>query len=124
MDSTTHQITGLRTDHTNQIGGNPVSFTDTSISRWLAMELKVKRPLEKQTMARAKSGSCLLCDSKAGNRGLCNAHYLQFYKTMNALPKRERAEFEAEQVKEGRILASGQIRQIRKPNPFTSSGED
>jgi hypothetical protein len=91
---------------------------DTSISRWLAMDMKVKRPLEQKTIAKAKSGKCLLCESKAGSRGLCNAHYLQFYKTLTALPKRERIEFEAEQIREGRILPSGHIRQIRKPNPF------
>lgn len=38
-----------------------------------------------------------------------------------ALPKKERIGFEQEQIEAGRVLAAGQINEIRRPNPFTQA---
>lgn len=105
--------------------GRPVVFdAQAQLSRWLSMaETRVKRSLEKETIEKAKSGKCLICGNPAnGNRGLCNAHYLQFYRALMAHPKTRRAGFEEEQIREGRVLATGQLREIRNPNPFASAG--
>lgn len=80
-----------------------------------------KKSLSKQVREKAKQRKCLICGKDAtGNRGLCVAHYLQFYRAMNSLPKRQRRVFEEEQIREGRILAAGQVREIKNPNPFVS----
>lgn len=82
-------------------------------------DVKAKRTLTKQVEESAVANKCLICGGEAkGKRGLCNAHYLQFYRRMMELPRKERAAFEEEQIREGRVLASGQLRQLKKPNPF------
>lgn len=93
------------------------------ISRWLAMaEVKAKRSIAKETTEKVIAKSCLICGQPAkGSRGLCVAHYLKFYRALTELPKKERPAFEEEQIREGRILASGQLIYIKNPNPFTRS---
>lgn len=85
---------------------------------------KAKRSVAKETEEKAVQCKCLICDAEAkGARGLCVAHYLKFYRSMMELPRKERGPFEEEQIREGRILASGQLRSIKKPNPFTTAGD-
>lgn len=87
-------------------------------------EVEAKRPLVKDVEEKASEKRCLICGETAkGSRGLCVAHYLQFYRSLTELPKRDRASFEAEQIREGRILASGQIAKIKRPSPFKSEKE-
>ena len=73
------------------------------LSRWLAMaETTAKRSLAKEVEACAVGKTCLICGKEAkGNRGLCVADYLRFYRAMLELPKKERAAFEEEQIHEG-----------------------
>jgi hypothetical protein len=99
-----------------------VKYDSNQLARYLSMtDTRVKRSKEKETEERAKAGTCLLCESKDNNRrGLCMAHYQMFLRTRDVMPKTERIEFEEEQIREGRILAIGQLRDIRKPNPFTT----
>jgi hypothetical protein len=100
-----------------------MSFDTSQRSKWIAMiATTAKRSLVARINERVREKKCLLCDSTAtGPRGLCNAHYLQFYRKRNTLPKSKRPEFESEQIEEGRILAADQIREIKHPCPFTSS---
>jgi hypothetical protein len=101
-----------------------VKYDSTNqLARWLSMtDTRAKRSKEKEVEDRVRSGKCLLCESSDNNRrGLCMAHYQMFLRTRDALPKAERIAFEEEQIKEGRILAIGQIREIRSPNPFVKS---
>lgn len=87
--------------------------------------VKPKRSVHKEVQSKAKAGSCLICGKPAkGSRGLCVAHYLQFSRTMNELPKSRRAAFEQSQIEAGRILASGAIREIKSPNPFATEADE
>lgn len=92
------------------------------LSRWLAMaDTTAKRTVVKEVEAKVAQGTCLVCGKTAnGNRGLCVSHHLQFYRALNDLPRKERPAFEEEQIREGRILAAGQIGKLKKPNPFKS----
>ncbi len=83
-------------------------------------EAALKRSLEKPVAERVKSEKCLHCDRQASRRGLCGAHYMQFRRTQSDMPKSERGDFELEAIREGRILAVGKIREIKKPNPFAA----
>jgi NAD(P)H-hydrate repair Nnr-like enzyme with NAD(P)H-hydrate epimerase domain len=96
------------------------------ISRWLAMaDVTAKSRIAKQINDKAKDDVCLICGKAAnGSRGLCTADYLKFYRTMMALPKKERIAFEEEQIREGRVLASLQINSIRRPNPFLTTAAE
>jgi hypothetical protein len=99
-----------------------MSFEQQTMSRWLAMaSVKPKRSMVKEVNAKASAGTCLICGKPANSsRGLCVAHYLKFARTMQELPKGRRASFEQTQIEAGRILASGAIREIRTPNPFST----
>lgn len=92
-------------------------------------EVTAKRSVAKEVEAKANKSVCLICGCKMsasptgdevaeGPRGLCSAHYQQFYRTMQDLPRKDRPAFEEQQIREGKILASGQLRQIKRPNPF------
>lgn len=98
-------------------------FEKQQTATWLwMMNVTAKRTVEKQVLEKVSTSKCLVCDREAnGRRGLCNGHYLQFNRTASSMPGQERLEFEQEQIREGRILASGQIREIKNPNPFRSS---
>lgn len=100
-----------------------MSFDNTQRSKWIGMiSTTAKRSLRERIKDRVRANKCLLCDGEAkGSRGLCNAHFLQFYRKLNTFPKSQRPEFEAEQIQEGRILAAHEIREIKHPSPFTSS---
>lgn len=98
------------------------SFEQQQFSRWIAMaQTKPKRSVAKEVGCKAADGKCLICGKPANSsRGLCTAHYLQFYRTLQSLPRKERAAFEQEQIEAGRVLAAGAIREIKNPNPFAS----
>lgn len=85
--------------------------------------VRVKRSVEQSTTDKVKAGVCLICGKKQNDkRGLCNAHYLAFVRKLTSQPANERVTFEEHQIKEGRILPVGQLREIRNPNPFTVAG--
>lgn len=79
-----------------------------------------KPQIKDAVRARVTAGKCLIagCDCKVVKRGLCNAHYLAFRRESMNRPRKDRAEFEAAAIREGRILAVSEARQIRRPNPF------
>jgi hypothetical protein len=43
---------------------------------------------------------------------------------MATIPKNRRAAFEQVQIEAGKILASGAIREIKTPNPFSTEDSD
>jgi hypothetical protein len=102
--------------------GQIMGYAESQLSRYLAMaEVRVKRSLEKDTLEKAKSGKCLVCGYPAdGARGLCKADYLRFAREKAALPKSHRRIFDDAQVREGLVLASGQIHEIKNPSPFVN----
>lgn len=97
-----------------------MSFATQQLARLLSMaDITAKRSLKKEVNAKVIAGTCLQCGKKQNNRrGLCNACYLQFRRAQAELPKSVRGEMEQRHIQEGQILASGEILEIRKPNPF------
>jgi hypothetical protein len=101
-----------------------MSFEDSQLSRWLSMaNVRAKKSVKSKTLEAAKAGKCLVCGEKSWQRGLCCKHYQQYYRTKMALPKRERIQFELDQIEAGRVLVAGQIAEIRRPNPFAPESE-
>lgn len=99
-----------------------MAFEDNQIARWLSMaSVSAKKSLKTKTLEAAKAGKCLICGEKSWQRGVCCKHYQQFHRKKMSLSKRDRIAFEQEQIEEGRILASGQINEIRRPNAFTQA---
>lgn len=85
--------------------------------------VRAKRSVEQLTTEKVKAGVCLICGKTQNHkRGLCNAHYLAFVRKLSSQPTDHRAAFEEHQIREGRILPVGQLREIRNPNPFTAAG--
>lgn len=70
------------------------------------------------TKERVRARKCLHCDSDGHQRGLCCRHYMQFRRTMLAMPKNQQRNFEREQISAGNILAAGHIRELTTDNPF------
>jgi hypothetical protein len=70
------------------------------------------------TKERVRAGVCLHCESAEHQRGLCVKHYMQFRRTMLALPKKQQADFEASQIAAENILAAGHVRILTTDNPF------
>lgn len=97
-----------------------MTFAQQQLARLLAMaDITAKRSVKKDVNAKVLAGECLQCGKKQNNRrGLCNACYLQFRRAQADLAKAERGDFEHRNIVEGQILASGEILEIRKPNPF------
>lgn len=91
------------------------------LSRLIAMVgITAKNGIRTALHDRVKTGKCILrgCDCKIAARGLCNKHYVAFIRELQSRPKKERPEFEASAIREGKVLASQELRQIRRPNPF------
>lgn len=111
-------INGL--NNTQPSEAEAMQYEQSQLSRYLSMaDTKVKRTKEKETIEKVEGGKCLMCGKcENGRRGLCTAHYFQFVRFKASLPKSERVAFEEEQIREGRILAVGQLREIRSPNVF------
>ena len=94
-------------------------MNSSEVSRWVAMvDVAVKKSLSKQVMDRASEGTCLHCQDKSAKRGLCSKHYEQFRRAKASQPKSERAQWEVEQIREGKVLNSLQIVKIRSTNVF------
>jgi hypothetical protein len=70
------------------------------------------------TKERVRAGVCLHCESAEHQRGLCVKHYMQFRRTMLALPKNQQRPFEIAQINSENILAAGHVRILTTDNPF------
>ncbi len=92
----------------------------SEISRWIQMtEVQIKRAISKVVTDRAKTGVCLHCESTAKKRGLCSKHYEQFRRAKAAIPRSEQADWEVEQIRDGKVLNGLQILEIRSTNVFS-----
>jgi hypothetical protein len=89
------------------------------LSRWLSMAgVIAAKKLRPEIVARVVRGQCLCCHRKAARRGLCQSCYRFFVLAMAKLPTTKRPGFEEDQIRDGKILAVGQVKEIRYPNPF------
>ena len=97
-----------------------MGYQNNQLARWLSMtDVKVKRSKTKEVSDRVASGKCLLCDSEGPRkRGLCLRHYMQFVRTISAMPKGKRIAQEEYLIREGLVLPVGQMRELQRPNPF------
>lgn len=85
----------------------------------MAESVTAKRTVAAQVNERVLSGLCLHCDQGASTRGLCHRHYQLFLRLMKEQgTKAAQAEFEADAIREGKVLAVGQCREIKRENPF------
>lgn len=85
--------------------------------------VRVKSTKREAVHERVRKGLCLIggCDRAEHSRGLCEMHFQQFYRTLVTKSDEERLEFEAEMIKEGMVLASGEKRRIRCANVFAQA---
>ena len=85
----------------------------------LAAELK--RTKRQAVQGKVDANECLLCEQKPWKRGLCGRCYGRFRTQLLKIQDPvERAEFEAEHIREGNVLESQQGRREdpNVPNPF------
>jgi hypothetical protein len=81
--------------------------------------MRAKRSIVKAVEERVRSGQCLVCDAKAERRGLCMNHYQTFLRRQRE-QGHDAADFEVACIREGKILASGQMREIKADDPFSN----
>lgn len=95
-------------------------FDATEVSRLISMTgtVTAKKSLVDRVRERVRSGICLVCESPSARRGLCTRHYQVFQRKLRSLPRSSRAGFEIKLIKEGKILAVNQVREIMADNPF------
>lgn len=77
-----------------------------------------KRSLAERVRDRVRKGVCLVCESPSARRGLCTRHYQVLQRKLRSLPRRSRASHEIHLIKEGKVLAVNQVREILADNPF------
>ena len=78
----------------------------------------VKRSIAASVEQRVKAGKCLVCESDATKRGVCDRHYMAFRRMLQSKPTEEQADFEAAAIREGKILPVQEVRRITSDNPF------
>lgn len=91
------------------------------LSRIIAMsEATARKGKASEVEKRVKSGRCLLCNTAAQRRGLCMSHYQTFLRRLSDKgDKVAQAEFEAACIREGLVLAAGDVRKIKTDDPFS-----
>lgn len=93
----------------------------TQFARWIAMSgtVEAKRSIAAQVGERVKSGKCLVCESDAKRRGLCNTHYQAFLRRQRDKDnKQEQVEFEESCIREGKILPVHEMARMKRVDPF------
>jgi hypothetical protein len=93
---------------------------DSQISRLIGMNemAMAGQKITGKTKARLVEGKCLICEKLAHRRGLCIAHYAAFRKQLQGRPRSKQGNFETACINAGKILAQGQIRDIKSNDPF------
>lgn len=83
-------------------------------------EITVKPAIRRKVHTRAKLEKCLIdgCDKDARRRGLCGKHHMAYLRALVAHHKSERKAFADRAIREGLILAAGEIREIKSTSPF------
>lgn len=92
------------------------------MTRLVAMSGATAKPgIREAVRNRVASRICLVagCECQATRRGLCGKHYMAYLRELQSRPKKDRPDFEATAIREGRILAAHEARQLRSPNPFS-----
>jgi hypothetical protein len=118
---------------TNQCSTDGQYSTKGCIVDRLARELLIealsmgKSTVPKHAKNRSLSGLCLIpgCECKQLVRGLCLRHKNAFYYELShKLTKREKLDFERENIRKGLVLPSGDQQSIRREesSPFSSCG--
>ena len=95
------------------------------LARLLAMSNVTAKPsIREQVRERVRAGKCLIegCDVAHVTRGLCQKHYIAFLREQESRSEDDRAGFESAAIKEGLVLAVGELREIKSPSPFANVG--
>lgn len=88
----------------------------------MVMEARPKPGLKRIVEERDDSGLCLLCDQPARKRGLCTCHYGRWRTARLEHSKREaeRLAFDAQQIRDGKLLPDRQGRKRNCVNEYRS----
>lgn len=84
----------------------------------MALDQKPRLGIRKKVKERATTGKCLHCSKRAVKRGLCDYHYNDFRNRKNSKSEETRTMWEARQIREGKILGTGEIRKLHADSPF------
>jgi hypothetical protein len=81
------------------------------------------RKVSKRIKDRVLGGKCLCCDGIARQRGLCwNCYYVYRSTKIQKRNATEAARYDAACVRAGKILSSGQVRQIKSTHTLKEVG--
>lgn len=95
------------------------------IARFVAMSnVTAKASVREKVRERVLASKCLIdgCEDSPTTRGLCQKHYIAFLREQASRQEGEQANFESAAIKEGLILAVGEVREIKSPSPFANVG--
>lgn len=81
-------------------------------------EVTAKKSLQAIVKERVRSNKCLVCDGPCERRGLCQRHYATFLRQLRERPRDERVAYEEALIREGKILAIQQMRELKRDDPF------
>lgn len=87
------------------------------------MSATAKGKIAERVKQRVEQNRCLVgdCEQQPLKRGLCSAHYYHFQVALREQSNHAaRVECEEAAIAAGLVLAAGEVRKIRRPNPFTA----
>ncbi len=83
------------------------------------MEVNIPRKVRLRVAERIRLGLCLVCDSKAVKRQLCQCHYDQYINAVKCLPsKKAKLHFERRAREAGDVLGAYELREYKGTNRF------
>lgn len=89
------------------------------LSRFLSMSsVTAKKTKAAHVQTRVREQKCLVCEEGSATRGLCIRHYRMFLMQLKSRSQRDRVAYEEELIREGKVLASQQVWEIRRDDPF------
>lgn len=110
-------------DQPNERYGDSMQISQ--ISRLIAMaSVTAKRSIAGEVQKRVRECKCLVCEARAERRGVCMRHYQWFLRQFKAKGSEEaRLSYEETLIREGKILAQNQMRDLKRDDPFAIAAQ-
>lgn len=94
---------------------------------WMVMA-EPKRTVRERVRRCRDEGLCLVCADAAEKvssvrRGLCQRHYSQWYGQKRGMSDEQAAQYEAESIRDGKLLPARQGQRLDRANPYTEIAE-
>jgi hypothetical protein len=86
----------------------------------IVMDVRPKPGLKRLVEERDEQGVCLLCAKEAWKRGLCTTHYGRWRAARGEQPKHKQAAFDAQQIRDGKLLPDRQGQKLDVVNEYRS----